>query len=83
MNYFIIEKYIKKLTKQDIINYLNTQNITIPQKEINIIYDYIKNKYKDYIKGNKEQLLKEIKTKVSPTTYQIIENYHNQYKNKI
>ena len=42
MNQYLIKKYINKLTKQDIINYLNSQNIFIKEKDINIIYYYIK-----------------------------------------
>ena len=83
MNNFLIQKYINKLTKQDIINYITNQNIKLPDKEIDIIYNYIKTNGTEFLKGNTEKLLKDIKTKVSPKTYQLIENYYYTYKNKI
>ena len=83
MNILIIEKYIKKLTKQDIINYTTKQNISLTESEINIIYNYIKTKYKDFLNGNEKELLSEIKQKVKPTTYQKIEQLYNLYQNKI
>ena len=83
MNILIIEKYIKKLTKQDIINYTTKQNISLTESEINIIYNYIKTKYKDFLNGNEKKLLSEIKQKVKPTTYKKIEQLYNLYQNKI
>ena len=83
MNILIIEKYIKKLTKQDIINYATKQNISLTESEINIIYNYIKTKYKDFLNGNEKELLSEIKQKVKPPTYQKIEQLYNLYQNKI
>ena len=83
LNKFFIEKYINKLTKQDIINYINNQKINLEKKEIDIIYYYIKNKYKSFLNGHQKEILEELKQKVTPTTYKIIENYYNQYQNKI
>ena len=80
MNNYIIQKYIEKLTKQDIINYTKKQNINLTQKEIDIIYYYIKNKYKDFLNGNHETILKELKQKVSPKTYKILEEYYKKYR---
>lgn len=80
MNKFLIQKYINKLTKQDIINYINKQNITLPKEEIDIIYHYIKNRHNEFLNGNEIKILNEIKTKVSPKTYQIIIKYYNFYK---
>ena len=80
MNRFIIKKYIDRLTKQDIINYIDKQNIELSPNEIDIIYYYIKNKYNDFLNGNDQNILKELKQKVSPKTYQIIQEYYNLYK---
>ncbi len=83
MNNLIIEKYIKKLTKQDIINYAVKQNIHLTESETNIIYNYIKTKYKDFLNGKENELLLEIKQKVKNTTYQKIEELYKLYQNKI
>ncbi len=83
MNRFIIKKYIDKLTKQDIINYIYKQNIELSPNEIDIIYYYIKNKYNEFLNGNDQNILIELKQKVSPKTYHILKDYYNSYKNKI
>ncbi len=83
MNQFIIEKYINKLTKQDIINYANNQNIILPESDVNTIYYYIKNKYTFFLQGHQEELLNEIKHKVTHPTYLKLEELYNLYKNKI
>ena len=83
MNRFIIKKYIDKLTKQDIINYTYKQNIELSPNEIDIIYYYIKNKYNEFLNGNDQNILIELKQKVSPKTYHILKDYYNTYKNKI
>ena len=83
MNRFIIEKYINKLTKQDIINYTNKQNINLSTHELDIIYDYIKNKYTYFLNGHQQKILQDIKNKVNKTTYKKIEELYNTYKNKI
>ena len=74
MNRFIIKKYIDRLTKQDIINYIDKQNIELSPNEIDIIYYYIKNKYNDFLNGNDQNILKELKQKVSPKTYLILKD---------
>ena len=83
MNQYIIKKYISKITKQNIIDYANTQNISLTNNEINIIYDYIKNKSNIFLEGQHEQILKELKQKLTPLTYNKIEQLYQQYKNKI
>ena len=83
MNKYIIQKYINKLTKQDIINYSSNEKIQLSQKEIDIIYEYIKTRYLDFLSGNQDIILKELKSKLNIKTYQKIEELYQQYKNKI
>ena len=83
MNYFIIKKYISKLTKQNIIDYTRKENITLTNKEIDIIYYYIKNKSNYFLEGHHQEILNELKNKLSSPTYKKIEELYQQYKNKI
>lgn len=83
MNLFLIQSFIKKITKNDINQYAKKENIQLTEKEVEIIYYYIKTKYKIFLKGNQEELLKEIKPQVQPKTYQKILELYNQYKDKI
>lgn len=83
MSFFLIEKYIQKITKQDINTYANTQGIILTEEETNTIYYYIKNKYKEFFSGNQNQLLQEIKPKLNKKTYQKIEELYQIYKTKL
>lgn len=83
MNHIFISNYIKKLTKQDVINFSIKQNIHLSDKELDTIYFYIKNKYKDFLNGNHESLLLEIKPKLSINTYSKILEFYELYKNKL
>lgn len=83
MNKILIANYIKRLTKQDIINFASNQNIYLSNEEIDTLYYYIKNKYKEFLNGNQEALLLEIKPQVSKETYAKILEFYKLYKDKI
>ncbi len=83
MNKYIIQKYINKLTKQDIINYSIHEGISLSKEEIDYLYEYIKTRYLDFLSGNQDIILKELKSKLKPLTYEKIEELYQQYKNKI
>lgn len=82
MNKLFIYSYINKLTKEDIIKFCNYKNISITNNEIATLYSYIKNDYKRFF-NNPDEVLNEIKNKVSNNTFMEIINLYNQYKNKI
>lgn len=85
MNLFFIEKYIKKLQKKDIYNYAITQEIILTEQELDIIYMYIKTKYKIFL-TNKQlhpQILSEIKKQLKPNTANKIDELYKLYKDKI
>jgi len=85
MNLFFIERYIQKIKKQDIYNYAYSQNIFLTSNELDIIYTYLKTYYKTFLR-NKEtrpKLLEELKSQVSLTTKNKLDELYNQYKDKI
>ena len=83
MNIYLIEEYIKRLTKNDIVFFALKQGIILDSSETDIIYDYIKNDFKTIIYGNPKDILLEIKDKVKPLTYNKIENLYIKFKDKI
>lgn len=83
MNQILITNYIRKITKQDILNFSKNQNISLTDKEIDTIYFYIKNRYKEFLNGNHQSILEEIKPQVSSNTYSKILGYYNLYKDKL
>lgn len=83
MNKLIIINYIKRLTKNDIMNYCYNNNIPLTDEEIDVIYYYVKNRYNEFLEGKHQQLLEEIKYKVKSATYNKILELYNKYKDKI
>lgn len=83
MNKLIIINYIKRLTKNDIMNYCNNNNIPLTAEELDVIYYYVKNRYNEFLEGKQSELLEEIKYKVKSATYNKIIELYNKYKNKI
>lgn len=82
MNRLFITEYIKKLTKEDILRYGIKQNIVLTKDELDIIYNYIKNKYQD-IFDNPIKVINEIKGNVRDNVYNKILELYNKYKNYI
>lgn len=85
MNIFIIEKYIRKITKQDIYNYCVSINLKITDKEIDTLYFYLKNYSHEFLtnKQIRPKLIKEIKPKLSNEVFSKLEELYNTYKDKL
>lgn len=83
MNKLIIINYINKLTKNDIYNFCNNNSIQINDDEVDVIYYYIKNRYKRFLDGYHEEVLDEIKFKVRSYTYNKIMELYNKYKERL
>lgn len=82
MNKLIVYEYINRIKYEDLINYCNNKNITINNKDLDIIYKYIKNDYKRFF-NNPEEILNEAKYKLSTNTFNEVIKLYNQYKNII
>ena len=82
MNKLIIYEYINRLNRDNIVKFCNLKGISVNDKEIDIIYKYIKNEYKRFF-NNPNDVLDEIKHQVSDNTFMEIMKLYNKYKNKI
>lgn len=83
MNILIITKYINKLTKEDIVKFATSQNITLTSNELDIIYNHIKNDYQTFLTKDPNIILNQVKTEVRAEVYNKIIELYNQYKDKI
>ena len=83
MNIYLINEYVKRLTKEDIAKFSKSQGIILEEQELNTIYTYIKKYYKTFIYGNPRPILDELKHKVKPMTYNKIETLYKEFKDKI
>lgn len=82
MNRILIYEYINRLRKEDIINYCDRKNIFINDNEIDIIYSYIKNDYKRFF-NDPDDVINEIKDRVSMYAYGELIKLYNKYKHLI
>jgi hypothetical protein len=77
----LIEQYANKITKEDIINFSNQNNVLLKEYEVDNIYNFLKENNK-YLVTKTDELLIKIKDKVEYTTYLKIKELVIFYKNK-
>lgn len=75
----LLKEYINNLKKEDIIKYIEKNNLKVNDKEIDTIYFYIKNYWED-IFDNKKQIWEKLSHDVSPQTFMTIESLYQKYK---
>ncbi len=78
-----VQNYIKKLRYEDMISYINKENIYLTEEEYQFLFAYIKKNW-ELLFCNREQIFKDLKTSLSSTTYLKIEpillSYQEKYK---
>ena len=75
----ILKNYVEKLKKEEIIKFIENNNYTVSDKEIDTIYFYIKNYWQDFF-DNKDEIWKKLKNDVSDNTYIEIMKLYQKYK---
>ena len=83
MNIYLVGQNVKRLTKEDITKFAYKQGITLKDKELNIIFNTIKENYKTLVYGNARSILDDLKDKVEPLTYNKIITLYKEFKEKI
>lgn len=85
MNIFFIERIVQKIKKDDIYNYAYTQGINLTNKELDTLYNYLKNYYKVFLRNpeTRPKLLNEIKDQVSLEVANKLDELYIQYKDII
>ena len=78
----IIGSYVARLTKNDIIQFANNNNVSLTGEEVNIIYNTIKTRWRDLL-HNPNIVFNDLQGKVSPTTLQNIIHFYNLYSKKL
>lgn len=76
----LLECYINKLKKEDIEKYLTKECVTYTESEINIIYNSIKNDYKEILNTNFMDYLSKHKLSLNEELYKKIIEKYNEYK---
>ena len=79
---YLIGEYVKNLTLVDILNYARKENININNLDANTLLYYIKYHYSELISDDYQNILKEIKKKIDPTTYREVYKLYVLYRNR-
>ena len=79
----LIKEYLKRLSLKDINDFVSKNNILLKDGEDKIIYDFIKNNWKEVYKGDYNKAFNSLKKEVSIDTYNAIINLYNEFKDKI
>ena len=80
MNKNIIKKYADSITKEDILKYIESENISINNNELNTIYYIIKNKQDEILDGNFYNLINTYKQDFNPLLFNKIIEKYEKYK---
>lgn len=78
----MIENYINKITKNDILNYASLKQITLSNEEVELLYDTIKKKWRVLLYENPTPIFNDLKTKLNSTTYEKGIELYYQMKQK-
>ena len=76
----LVKNYISKLKKEDIINYLNKENIPYNNEEVDLIYEAIMSNYQNIDNINLESYISNYKYNLNETLYNKIIEKYNEYK---
>lgn len=81
---YLIENYIKNMTIDNLRDYINKNYQNVSDSEIEIIYKYIKTRWKE-VYDEEENVLNELRQEISESTYKEIIKLLDmayRYKNK-
>jgi len=78
-----IKEYIENIDEYTIEKYAKSNQINLSNKEIKIIYLYLKNYWQIFYKGDPTELFKELKEQLEKENHEKILNLYNKYKEKI
>lgn len=81
MKKFIIKKYIDKLSIQNINNFALNNNIVLTEKELEYMYNLIKNNW-EQILSNDDSILLKLNGNVDNKSIKKIEKLYYEYKKK-
>ena len=78
----LITKYINNLTKEQIKNFAINKGANLSQSELDFLYTFIKNNYKEIINNPDEFSIDNYKDKFSINNYVKIKEVFNEYFSK-
>lgn len=78
----IIKEYIKNIDEYTIDKYAKSNNINLSDKEIKVIYLYLKNYWETFYKGDPTDLFKELEEQINENNLNKIKELYKKYKKR-
>lgn len=79
----IIENFIINMKRDDIVKFAKKNNLTATDNEIDFVYSFIKNNYKEVLNDPNRFDITLYKNNLSNDNYNFINNLINKYKKMI
>lgn len=79
----MIEKFVNNMSKDDIINFANKNNLKVTNHEIDFIYSFIKSNYKEVLNNPNSFDIALYKNEFSNENYLFIKQLIDKYKRMI
>ena len=79
----IIRDYVNKLTEDDIIQYSKRKNISLNDDEVKVLYLYAKIYWREFYRGNPNDLILELKEKLRPQVFDSLYKIYTDLKDKL
>ena len=80
--YQIIERYINKMSIDDVLNFANTKNVNLSDDELNFTYKFIKKNWNQILFNPSSLNLERYKNVYSEENYNKINNLIKEYYQK-
>ncbi len=78
----IIERYINKMTKEDIKTFALSKNIDLSSAELDFTYDFVKKNYKNFFANPKVFNIERYKDNYSKENFSKITKVYQEYTQK-
>ena len=80
MNKNVIKKYADNITKEDILKFAESENVSISNNELNVIYYIIKNKQDEILNEDFYEFISNYKLDFNPILFNKIIEKYEKYK---
>lgn len=82
MFYNLIERYINKMTKEDVKNFAINKNINLSNEELDFTYDFVKKNYKNFLANPKVFNIERYKNNYTEENFSKITKVYQEYSQK-
>lgn len=78
----IIERYMNRLKKEDVLNFAVSKNVFLSEEELNFTYDFIKKNWQDILRNPNLFEIDRYKNKYSEENFKKVKQLFKEYHQK-